>query len=142
MTPEERAEVRYCKALNAFADRWTRAGRRLARQRINELKRKTHQRNKKWGFTPDETELDQNAGWDQIEEVLALVGIEDEIEGLREQAEALAKAPDLPAELGQSVAFDQTRIELPERRIAPEPLADWDFEKVLENFEKGIENVE
>ena len=142
LTPEERAEVRYGKALNAFADRWTRAGRKLARQRINDLKRNRRQQNKRWGFAPDETELDLNAGWDRIEEVFDFLGLEDEIDGLRAQAEALAKAPDLPAELAEPIPTDQTHVTQPDRRIAPDPLADWNFENDLENFEKELGNVE
>jgi hypothetical protein len=125
LTIEERAEQRYGKAFNAFVKRWESIGRRLARQRINELKRQTRKRNKKWGFAPDETELD-GQGWDRIEEVFNYVGLEDEFEDLRAEAEALANAPELPAELSNASSTHPDEFELPKKkRLSMSDFADW-----------------
>jgi hypothetical protein len=123
LTPEEQAEVRYGNALNAFARRWEGLGRKLARRRINELKRQARQNNKKWGFKPDEVEINATDGWDRIEEVMAFVGLEAEMDELRAKAESLAEAPGMPAELGEQ--SDPVELWLPKKKFELNDFSDW-----------------
>jgi hypothetical protein len=95
LNAEERADKRNAAELNTFSKRLMQVGRRLARERINELRRQYKNRGEAWPFKPDDTEIRADADWEDIEFVFGDLAIEDEVEGLRAKAEELTKAPDL-----------------------------------------------
>jgi hypothetical protein len=132
-TDIERAEMRYEKALNAFARRWERIGRKLALARVNDLKRDARKRNKKWCYEPDEIEINSGDGWDRIEDVMGFVGLEAEIDELRAKAESLAEAPEMPAELCKPANLaDFWR---PKKKYNLNDFSDWNFKEEFENVE-------
>ena len=99
LTPEERAEAQYDRSLHEWWQRQTQVARKLARHRINELKREARRRNKKWVYEADETEINCTDGWGRIGEVYEFLGLEDELDDLRAEVELLTQPPELPAEL-------------------------------------------
>lgn len=122
-TPHERAELEYTNSMTDFIARWEHHGRVLVRKRIRELKKTFKASKKPWAFASDETHVDPRAGWSDLEEVLSIVGLEDEFDAIRAKAEVLAEAPDLP--LGEDYAEDVEFDGLPPPQYPRETFKGW-----------------
>jgi hypothetical protein len=106
-TPEESAQAKYARAMNAYFARWIAATRVLARRRIRELKSQRLRgcerwsrasKDQRWGFHEDEIYIGADYGWGQIAAVLDYVGVGHEFESLRARAEELVTPPQCPFE--------------------------------------------
>lgn len=135
LTPEERAEAQYDRSLHEWWQRQTQVARKLARRRINELKRAARRRNKKWAYAADETEINCTDGWFRIEEVYEFLGLEDELDDLRGKVESLTPAPELPKVLSERMSQDPAEFEFPKKTLFSKNIANFDFEKEFENVE-------
>jgi hypothetical protein len=84
--------------------------RKGARRMVREMKQRTSKRAKKWVLTWDETEIDRFADEDRIQEVLDMIGREDQLSKLRNAAYAEVGQP-TPPKQSQSAADSQWALE-------------------------------
>jgi hypothetical protein len=135
LTSKERAEARYDKSLLQWWQRQTRVARKLARQRINVLKRDARRQNKKWAYAVDETEINCTDGWGRIVEVYEFLGLEDEVDDLRAKVESLTQPPDLPTILSERQSQDGIEFGRPYRDLSSKRLAKCKAETESEDVE-------
>lgn len=96
LTSEARAIQKHEADVLGFFARALKKGRKLARKRIGELKKRYAAQNKKWAFDREESTIGSDHGWEEIAWVFGCLGIEDEVDAVRQKAEAAAKMPDPP----------------------------------------------
>lgn len=86
----------YAEAMGRWHNRVLDHMRKAARRMVREMKQRATKRGKKWVLTWDETEIDRFADENRIQEVLDMIGREDELSKLREVAYAEVKQPTPP----------------------------------------------
>ena len=114
---------RYNKAMERWYWRVQKHLQKQARRIVLEMKRRAmsrfattsyrlvskQDRAKAWGFTWDETFIDDNADERRIQEVLDCIGRGDEFDKLREQAYSQIEQPTPPAETAEETTEDRQR---------------------------------
>jgi hypothetical protein len=130
--PRDRME-RYAKAIERWHNRVLDHMRKGARRLVREMKQRALNRSKKWVLTWDETFIDHDAAERRIQEVLDMIGREDELNKLREAAYAEVEQP-TPPKLSESAPDTQwgleevaRQIQKRRRRKAPNPASFLDF---------------
>jgi len=95
LTKQERFEITYYATMSAFFKRCNNILLKLVRQRIRELRKQYKAQKREWKFAPEDIEIPPDATLEHVMMVLADLGIDDEFDDMRVEAERLAKPPDI-----------------------------------------------
>ncbi len=128
-TAEEKAHDQYFARLHRFII--SEARRRVQQLKNSKLAGKPHlnkaQKKSLWGFAEDETRIDSNYTWEQVQHVLDFIGLEGEFNRIQEQALRFVSPPDTPPfdEKAQSVAEMVELVKQLKPKYDKSNFADW-----------------